>query len=177
MRRIDPSTLRRVAEHHLGRHPSTRANLVRVLERRVKSSVRTRGLVAPENLGEMIDDVVASLVRDGLVDDRRLADSKARTMRASGKSAIAVRTKLRQKGVEAAVVEAVFRAEREASGTERSAADVELDAARALVRRKKLGPMHDDRSPERRQKDLATIARAGFSYDIARRALATSDSE
>jgi len=137
----------------------------------VKSAVRTKGLLPPEGLCAMIDEVVESLVRDGLVDDRRLADSKARTMRAGGKSAIAVRTKLRQKGVESSVVDAVFRAERERGGEERSSTDIELEAARALVRRKKLGPMHDDRSPERRQKDLGVIARAGFSFDIARRAL------
>jgi regulatory protein len=50
--------------------------------------------------------------------------------------------------------------------------DAELEAARAYVRKRRLGP---HRSPEKRaeyrQKDLASVARQGFSFDIAKKAL------
>ena len=44
----------------------------------------------------------------------------------------------------------------------------EFDAARNLARRKKLGtkPL-----PEQKIRDLAVLARAGFSYNIAKKAL------
>jgi regulatory protein len=47
--------------------------------------------------------------------------------------------------------------------------NLERDAAIALARRRRLGPW---RLPEKREdmkeKDLAAMARAGFSYDLAR---------
>jgi len=48
----------------------------------------------------------------------------------------------------------------------------ELEAARAYARKRRLGAY---RSPEKRaeyrQKDLASLARQGFSFDIAKQAL------
>ena len=42
----------------------------------------------------------------------------------------------------------------------------DLEAARTLVKKKRLGA-----EPERKQKDLGVLLRAGFKYDVARRAL------
>ena len=50
--------------------------------------------------------------------------------------------------------------------------DVELKAALILARRRKLGCFRmKPADAEQHRKDLATLARAGFSLDIARRAL------
>jgi len=125
----------------------------------------------------MIATIVDSLVEVGIVDDLRFAESKARSMRGRGKSGVAVRTTLRHKGVGTIDVDAVMRGERLRDGDERASSEVELEAARTLVRRKKLGPFREATTPEQRQRDLATVARAGFSYDIARRALAAVDVE
>ena len=46
--------------------------------------------------------------------------------------------------------------------------EMELAAALRTVKRKRLG---QDITPEGRQKDLAKLCRAGFSFDIAQRAL------
>lgn len=129
----------------------------------------------PEGVPAMIASVVDALVEVGFVDDQRLAESKTRSMRARGKSGMAVRTTLRQKGVEARVVDAVLDAETIVDGESRSRAEVELEAARALVRRKRLGPHRAESTPEQHRKDLAVVARAGFSFDVARKALASID--
>lgn len=52
----------------------------------------------------------------------------------------------------------------------------EIEAACALIRRKRLGPYRRpaDR-PEFRQKDLAAMARAGFAIGLAQRLLRASD--
>jgi len=55
-------------------------------------------------------------------------------------------------------------------------ADPELTAAVKLARRRRLGPYADpDKRAERQEKDLATLARADFSYDLARRVIEADD--
>jgi len=54
----------------------------------------------------------------------------------------------------------------------------DLAAACALIRRRRLGPYRVAAAREAAQRrDLATLARAGFGFDIARRALAAADPE
>jgi regulatory protein len=73
------------------------------------------------------------------------------------------------KGIVAAQVE---RALASVDGTEGS----EIAAAAALARRRRLGPYRTGATRHsHRQKDLATLARAGFSLDLARRVLAAAD--
>jgi len=100
----------------------------------------------------MIDEVVAKLVRLGYVNDARFAEQRAKTLRKRGKSARAIRSALARQGVDSAVADDVI-----------DEGD-ELAAARAYVRRRRL---------KGGDKDLAKLARAGFSYDVARRALET----
>ena len=75
------------------------------------------------------------------------------------------------------------KASRASSSRQRSAAldeagGSELAAACALVRRRRLGPYRAEGArAEWRQKDLATLARAGFGLDLARRVLAAATAE
>ncbi len=72
--------------------------------------------------------------------------------------------KLREKGAGADNIEAALETARE------DALDVDLAAAAALARRRRLGPYRrEDERQERRDRDLAALVRAGFSYDITRR--------
>jgi len=64
------------------------------------------------------------------------------------------------------VIDATLASERAESG------DAELAAARALVKKKRLGASRPPAErAEHRRRDLATLARAGFDFDTARRAL------
>jgi len=52
--------------------------------------------------------------------------------------------------------------------------DAEFIAAAALARRRRLGPYRNDEvRKELYEKDLAALARAGFSYDIAKQVVET----
>jgi regulatory protein len=75
--------------------------------------------------------------------------------------------KLSQKGVDRKVASEV------AAEGGRAA---EVEAARELCRRKKLGPyrVKADADPERKRKDIAVLARAGFRYDVIKEALAST---
>lgn len=152
--------LERVALWYLERYGGSEAQLRRVLHKRVRRSVEELGTDREEGQ-QAVDAVVAKLLRQGWLDDRRYAESRVRVMRKRGKSARAIRHALRQRGVDSALIDEAL----DDGGDD-------LSAAREVVRKRRLGPHRDEASRlEHRQKDLAKLARAGFSYDVARRAL------
>ena len=57
--------------------------------------------------------------------------------------------------------------------------NAEIEAALRYARRRRLGPYRVDReiATENRQRDLASLGRAGFSYDTARRVVDADDPE
>lgn len=163
-KKATPIYLERVALWYLERYGGSEARLRRILRERVRRSVEEHGTDRDEG-AEAIDQVVAKLVRLGYVDDARFAKSRAGVLERRGKSSRAIRSALRQQGIAAVHVDEVL-------------SDVDdLEAARKLVRKKRLGTHRagEDQSAAeravRRKKDLARLARAGFSYDVARRAL------
>ena len=133
--------------------------------RRVERSARAHGTDRDEGAAA-IDEIVARFVRSGLVDDRAYAEARAGTLHRRGGSARKIRGTLMQKGVGEHDIEAALETLRD------EAADPEFAAAVNLARRRRLGPFRaEDKREERREKDLAALARAGFGYDIARRVI------
>ena len=108
----------------------------------------------------MIDALVAKLEAAGYVDDARFAESRTASLTRRGTSQRAIAAKLRGKGVSAPLVK------------ESLAEHDEQAAAHAFARRKKLGTYRiGATSKERARKDLAAMARAGFSFATIRHAL------
>lgn len=156
-KRITATYLRRAAFYYLERYSVPAAQLQRVLQRKVERSCRHHGL-DPQAFRAMVDEIVASCVASGLVDDRRFAEARAQSLRRKGRSARAVAAGLAAKGVgRELVAEMVVPNE-----------DAELAAARVAARRKRLGPWSRGDRAAQRQKHIATLARAGFSLTIAR---------
>jgi regulatory protein len=102
--------------------------------------------------------VVARTVSTDLVDDRRYAEGRIASFRRRGASARGIKAKLAAKGVGRETVETALAEE---NGGDRA-------AAQAHARRRKLGPYRPGERAAFRQKDLAVLARAGFSFDVAR---------
>lgn len=155
VRKLSEQSLSNVALFYLRRYSASRKGLTRVLERRVKRHVREKGGDA-ESAKPMIEAVVARMVQAGYVDDVRLAEQKSASLHRQGKSSRVIQLKLREKGIEPEL----------AAKSAAMSPEQELEAAQTLVRRKKLGV-----NPERRQKDFAVLMRAGFRFDVAKRAL------
>ena len=166
-RPITAKYLQNAATFYLERYPSTADGLRRVLNRRV---ARARMLEAPvmENVKQAIDTIVAKFVDAGVIDDKAFAQTKARSLHRRGTSNRVTRQKLKMAGVDGGTLDAAI-----------EGLDVELDvtpaqreqrAAAALARRRRLGPyrLAEDRK-DHRMRDLATMARAGFAYAVARK--------
>ena len=87
-------------------------------------------------------------------------------MRRRGSSRRGATARLAAKGVPREVVAAVLEAEREAHPEE----DSEEAAAWAYARRRRLGPYRlPDKRADHRERDLASLARQGFPFSLARR--------
>lgn len=160
-RKLSPAYLEKAALHHLGRYATSVAQLRRVLVRKVDRSLREHGGDRTEALG-LVDALIGRLVVKRLVDDRAYAETKAHSLRAGGRSGRAIALKLRTKGI------ATNLAAQTVAG---AVAEVsEEAAARIWARKKRLGPFRREvaRRAEHRQRDLAALARAGFSFAVAR---------
>lgn len=168
-RKITKQRLHNIALHHLQRYASSAENLRRVLERRVYKAGRHRDTDLKQ-AKEWIAEVVEALVRSDAVDDSRFAEGKATTMIRRGQSPSKIRAYLASKGVARDVVDDALISAEETFG------DPEWQAAQAYARRRKIGPYRTVAiSPDIRQKEMAALGRAGFSYDMARRIVDATD--
>jgi regulatory protein len=123
--------------------------------------IRRRGGDAPELLRH-VDSLLERYRASGLIDDERFARNLSERLQGRGKSRRAIVEKLRVRGIAASVVDGVVP---KSSATE-------LEAARALVKRRRLGPFRPEAERlENRRRDLAALARAGFDHGTAARAL------
>lgn len=156
-RRITPDYLQRAAMHYLERYSVPAAQLRRVLARKIALSCRHHG-EDPATHTVALDDVVARCISSGLVDDQRFAEARAATLRRRGRSARAVAATLSAKGVGREL------AQRASSVSD----EEEWAAACKAARRKRLGPWSRGDRAASRQKDLAAMARAGFTIAVAR---------
>ena len=168
-RKVSPKSLEAAALHYLERFASSAENLRRVLMRRVFKSARVHE-IDPDEAARWIDAIVERFARSGLLDDARYAENLAHSLSRRGVALRGIRARLRQKGVASEAIDQAL------AGLAEDAADPDLTAALALARRRRLGPHRDPASrAEFRDKDLAALARAGFSYDLARRLIEAED--
>ncbi|EPX55730.1 Regulatory protein recX [Cystobacter fuscus DSM 2262] len=169
-RKVSPRYLENAALHYLKRYSATVSQLKTVLMRRVDRSLRFHGGERTEALG-WVNALVEKLVRNGLVNDQAYAETKAHSLRASGRSARVIAQKLKLKGVAKEVV---------AQKVAEASAEVSEEAAALIwARKKRLGPFRRDLKtrPDNRQRDLAAMARAGFSFAMAKKIIDGSADE
>ena len=154
--------LQNAAVYYLGRYSSSAANLGEVLGRKVRR--RNEGQAPPTSeQQELIQKTVERCIDLGLVNDADYAKSRALSLHASGKSLRRIETALRQKGVESEDIEAAISALREERG-----GNIEREAALAYARRRRFGPWRTrDGDADKKRKELASFARAGFGYALA----------
>ena len=170
-RKATPKSIENAALAYLGRFATSAENLRRVLMRKVERSARAHDTERAEGAAA-VDALIQRFTRTGLLDDGAYAEARALSLHRRGTSARAIRLKLRQKGVAGELVEeAVARIAQESP-------EPELTAALRLAERRRLSPYRAAAArPGARDKDLAALARAGFSYDVARRVVEAESAE
>jgi len=154
-RKVDAAYLERAGLYYLERFSTSSENFRRVLKRKIDRRCKLRG-ESPEQFYPLIAPLVERYQQSGLLDDTRYAEAKVASLRRKGLSKRMIQAKLKEKGIESDIIENGIAADDTS----------EMDAALNLVRRKKLGKV-----AEKHNRDLGALARAGFSYAIAKRAL------
>lgn len=167
--RLTAASLENAAVHYLERFSASTHNLRRVLNNRVLRAQR-RGGEVPADIEATIEAVIAKLVRLKLIDDEAFAAQRSLSLRRRGGSVRQIRGRLRLAGIDADNIErALDTADAEFTAGDDGAG--ELRAALRLAERRRLGPYRLKQRQDYRDRDLAALARAGFSFDIARRVI------
>ncbi|MBX3189508.1 MAG: RecX family transcriptional regulator [Labilithrix sp.] len=170
--------LHEAALSYLSRSAATASAVTKTLERRV-NAWRRRALRAGADEDEVERDaararaaiaiVVERLCEVGIVNDAAYAEARAGSLARSGHSRRAIVSRLAAKGVDAEIVrEKVPRDAR-----------LELAAAVAFARKRRIGPFAREPGPKRFDEDgagphakaLGAMARAGFDFSVCERVL------
>lgn len=161
-RKVTPRSLENAALHYLERFATSSENLRRVLARRVdKSCYHHKEIDREEALG-WVADLIERYQRSGLLNDKAYAEARVAGLNRRGTATRMIRLKLMEKGVGEDDIHDAFEALHQDSD------DPELAAALNLARKRRIGPYRVTGDREgRREKDLAAMARSGFSYDMA----------
>ena len=171
-----PTSLANAALFYLSRYAASEASLRRVLSNKLRNAARAHPDFAADptrqaELRAAIEEIIATHRRTGAVNDAAYAETKAVSLRRAGRSRRFIAQKLGQAAgvAEDLVTAALVRADEDSP----SDAAAELAAARHVARRRRLGSFREKPSadPARFRKDLAALARAGFSLATARQAL------
>lgn len=168
-RKVTPTSLENIALYYLERFATSSENLRQVLTRRVQRSARYHETDV-EACGQLIDDLIKRYLDSGLLDDRAYARAQCASLNRRGKSLRAIRVTLQQKRVPSYIIDETLEALHE------EVAEPDLAAAVAYARKRRIGPYRKtDTPPENLDKELAALARNGFSYSLARRIVEADD--
>jgi regulatory protein len=169
-RPITPSLLERWALAYLNRYATSAQNLRAVLRRKAIRNDPEAQAKIPD-LEAWIDELVRTLEGSGYVDDGTYALGLATRLHGRGASVQLIRARLREKGLPSDHIEAAL------ERTDREGGD--FAAALRYARRRGFGPFRADPElrSQRRERDLAAFARAGFGYGVAIRILDAESAE
>ena len=161
LRKITPQRLKNIALYYLKRFESSVANLRSVLQRRVNDYAYQNKEFDRGEAYQWIEDILADFQRYGYLNDSRYAAIKIKDYMSAGKSVRYIKGKMREKGIDEEILSALL---------EDQEYD-EFEAALKLAKKKHIGPFRKDEEArfENRQKDMGTLVRAGFSYDVVQR--------
>jgi regulatory protein len=173
-RKTTAQYLENSALYHMERFSSSAANLRKIMMAKVERSARFHDTDMEEGATQ-VEDIIARFLRSGLLDDEIYAITKARSLHRRGASSRAIHAKLVAKGVDKSAIQKALVA------LEGEDPDPEFTAAITFARQRRIGPFRrgprsgtaaEDYKPEDqkvREKELASMGRAGFCFDMARR--------
>lgn len=152
--------LQNIALYYLERFETSEDNLRNVLRRRIDKYAFFDKEYDPEPAYLWADEVVNECANRNFINDERFTNIKIESYFRVGKSKRYIEQKLKQKGINEKIISEAF------DNFEYS----EIDVALNFARKKKIGKYRETKEAqlENRQKDLATLVRAGFDFDIAK---------
>ena len=178
VKKISEHYLYNAGLHYLQRYASSIENFRRIMDRKIIRSCTVHENQNIEDCRHKLENVIARFVELGYLNDYEYARIKIRFYRGKGFSYVKIINALAQKGISKDLAENIINnldsdVCSQNMDIEKKSFDPELAAALKLCRRKKIG-IFSQKEDKNMQKDLAYLARNGFSYDISRKVLEIS---
>jgi regulatory protein len=174
-----PESLRRSGMAYVERYECSVSGFRDVLKRKIyQSHALHKDKVDPEELHQVIPDIIAEFLDKNWLNDERFAENRARSLFREGSSLQSIRFKLIEKGIAGDLSEQTI--ENLADETDLSKHDIDIDivAAISYAQKRRIGPFRiNDDAEQNRDKDMGALARRGFSFDIAGKILSTDREE
>ena len=156
-KKITPQRLKNIGLYYLKRFESSVENLRMVLRRRIDAYARENPEWNKTDAYDWVETILTEFENLHYLDDSRYAELKVQSYLNAGKPARYIQNKLRAKGIDEIQI---------ASALSEQEYDP-LAMALKLAKRKKIGPYRPQATRrEFRQKDMGTLVRAGFDYDV-----------
>lgn len=162
--KLDDAWLQRQALNYLRRFTPTTNRFRRVMLRKVDKAIAAGTDEDRDRVCERLENLVGRLTEAGYLDDVRLVRARVEQLHRQGTSGPMIRARLAHQEAPRALVDDALEA------LEEEGRDVELEAAVAYARRRRLGPWSRDREA-RRDRELGSMARAGFGYAVSKRVM------
>lgn len=159
-RKMTEKRLHAIALAYLDRYEASEASFRAMLERRVFKAARAHG-EDPATYQTMVDTEVEKARTAGFIDNKRFAENQVFQQRGRGASARAIQARLKAKGVSDKLIEQALASDDR---------DDDLAAWR-YAQRRRLGPFRTSARAAKRDRDLAALSRAGFSFSLASRVI------
>ncbi len=169
-RRVTAEWLHNAGLYYLQRFASSRSNFKRVMMRKIDRSCRAHADQDREGCVALLDAAIEKFAALGLLDDDAYTRASVTSLRARGLSSRAIQAKLESRGIDTGTIK-----EKLATSGSGEINHDELAAALRLCRKRRMGSF--TARTANNEKSLAALARAGFSYDIAQKALQTERNE
>ena len=166
---ISEQRLYNITLFYLERFDASALKVKQMLERRIQKE-KAKGALVPNNTQELIQNVILKMQNLGYINDERFAQTKIKKLCSAGKSKSFILNKLKQAGITGEIAKKLlseFDLENESSDYTR---------AEQWLKKHRKGQFRSKNADDFYQKDLAALARAGFSYEIASNALKTKPS-
>ena len=155
---MDEKKLLKYAVDYLSKYDSSKNNLVNVLKRKILRLNVTN--FEKKKLIDIIESIILKLEKNKFIDDDRYSSTKILSLSNSGKSKNFIFNYLIKKGVNKTQIQNNLNLMQQDND------NWELNSAKIFAKKKKM--LNKNQNYE---KNLAKMARAGFSYDICKKIL------
>lgn len=167
-RKTTPKSVENAALSYLQRYATSAENLRAVLMRKVHRAAHAHDEDPAPGVA-IVDALIDRYLQAGLLNDAAYAEGRVAALHRRGMSRRGIRARLSAKGV------AVDDIEKALDLLSLDVGNTEFVAACNYARRRRLGPWRTKDRAERRDRDLAALARQGYGYELARRVIDAKD--
>ena len=137
-----------------------------------KYLTKIKGSKSKKEVTSIIDEIVSNLEKNKILNDEMYSDSKARMFLRRGYSLNKINQSLRNKVIDDKYVRQSINKIKE------NQIDPDFVSALKLSKRRRIGPLRPESNRELfYKKDMGTLARGGFSFDLSKRILSLEGAE